>query len=221
MNYKEAFSSIFKDDKWFSKLLIGIIISLLYYAYFPLIIISGYLVEVAEKVIRKEQGLPEWNNWGQKIRKGLSVFVLIAVLLLPILIPIAIFVPITIAIWIFLIMISLSMPLIIAQYARTGRIREVLRLKKLFSTYKENFSVFIIIALLYLLIAVIDRLLASLGTGLLTPYMSASFVNIVIAASSFAIFPGFIAQIYLHHLYGQAGLAIDEAAPEQIVAEKA
>lgn len=218
MNYKEAFSSIFEDDKWLSKVLIGIIISLLNFLTLPLIIVSGYLVEVAEKVIRKEKGLPNWDNWGQKIRKGLSVVVLLLVfglLLLLILVPIYVFVSIhAVVIWIYLVTTLLFAPLIIAQYARTGRIREVLRLKKFFSVYKENFSMFLIIALFLILLIPINRQLYSLGSGLLTPYMSAGFVNIVAVTFTYAIFPGFLAQIYMHHLYGQAGVVINRAAPE-------
>ena len=80
---------------------------------------------------------------------------------------------------------------------------------------------FLIIALLPVIFVPANSLLNSWGPGLLTPYMSASFVNIVLETFLYAIFPGFIVQIYMHNLFGQLGLAIDEAAPEQIVAEKA
>jgi hypothetical protein len=77
-----AFSFIFKDPRWVSKLLIASLFLLLSLLVVGIFFLTGYLVETSQRVMRREQyPLPTWENPGKKFVRGLK-FALIYVLYL-------------------------------------------------------------------------------------------------------------------------------------------
>ncbi len=183
MNYKQAFTFIFEDEKWLSKVLIGIGLTLISILVIPMFISLGYLIEIAEKVIRKEKGLPEWNNWGQKILKGLTAMVLWLFLVIPI--AILIFIPLIIfareffaanSVTVMQVFTTLTsaflIPLVIVHIAGTHDKKTAFKIKEFFVIYKNNISRLMIVALLNLLLAAVTYFLQIFTEGLLTPYIS-------------------------------------------------
>ena len=234
MNYKHAFTFIFEDDKWLSKVLIGIGFALIWMLIIPMLISLGYLIEITEKVIRKEKGLPEWNNWGPKISKSLAALGLWLVLgFLPMVI---VFAPLFIFAGEFLtanqdtiqqVYVALTsailLPFIIVHVARAhGNMEKAIQIKDFFVLIENNVSRLLIVALLSILLAAITYFVQVFTKGLLTPYISNTLgVSLIIGLVPRIIFPGLIPNFYLHHLYGQIGVAVDKENPEQLVADKA
>ncbi len=93
MDIGKAFTFVFDDDKWITKILIAAAIVLLgllfsWVLLIPLIlafaILSGYMVEIVRRVTRGEMsGLPEWDDWGKLLADGLKVLIIGIVYALP------------------------------------------------------------------------------------------------------------------------------------------
>ncbi|MDD4878421.1 MAG: DUF4013 domain-containing protein [Candidatus Nanoarchaeia archaeon] len=85
MDFETNFKKPFTDVK---KLLIGILLSI-----FPVInfFSMGYMLETAKRAMKKEQALPEWDNWGDLFVKGLLSIVIEALYFMPALILGAVF----------------------------------------------------------------------------------------------------------------------------------
>jgi hypothetical protein len=71
LNFQEALSSIFRDPDWLKKLALGALFSILGLLIVGGIIIQGYLLILGERVARAEsRPLPEWDDFGELLRKG-------------------------------------------------------------------------------------------------------------------------------------------------------
>ncbi len=85
MDIGKAFSYVFEDQEWITKILIGGLIFLI-----PLIgplVGMGYMVAIAENVARgNPRPLPEWSDFGNHVMRGLYAFVVQLVYMLPVLI---------------------------------------------------------------------------------------------------------------------------------------
>lgn len=96
MDIGKAFTFVFEDEEWVTKLLIaaaifavGVVFSWL--LAIPLLlamaILSGYMVEIIRRVLHGNlDRLPEWDNWGDLIVDGLKVWVIGLVYSLPLII---------------------------------------------------------------------------------------------------------------------------------------
>ena len=82
MDIGKAFSFVFEDEEWVSKVLIGGLIFLI-----PLIgqfAVIGYSLKVAQNVIQgNPRPLPTWSEFGDHIMRGLYAFVIQLVYALP------------------------------------------------------------------------------------------------------------------------------------------
>ena len=69
----ELFAFPLKDPQWKTKALIGMLITLVGLAFFPVLwLLPGYGAEVLRRTIRTgEPSLPEWNDWGKIMTDGL------------------------------------------------------------------------------------------------------------------------------------------------------
>lgn len=85
MDIGKAFSFVFEDSNWVSKIIIGGIIAII-----PIIgwfFVMGYVIAVARNVIQgNPQPLPEWSDFGQLFIDGLYGLVIAFVYVLPIII---------------------------------------------------------------------------------------------------------------------------------------
>ena len=83
MNIGKAFSYQFEDPDWMKK--IGIAAAVMLIPLVGGIVVSGWGVEVARRVIHREQyPLPEWNDFMGYLVKGLKLMVISLVYMLPI-----------------------------------------------------------------------------------------------------------------------------------------
>lgn len=65
----------FRDERWQSKLLVGMLFALGTPFIVPQWFALGYLHEISRTIIQGgELALPEWRNWGRLLRSGLRVF---------------------------------------------------------------------------------------------------------------------------------------------------
>src|SRR5690349_10621377 len=83
MDIGKAFSYVFEDERWIGKVLIG---GLLIWIPIVNFAVFGYMVKVARNVAqRNPRPLPEWGGeFGDHFMRGLYVFVIYLVYLLPI-----------------------------------------------------------------------------------------------------------------------------------------
>lgn len=83
MDIGKAFSFVFEDEEWISKILIGGLISLI-----PVIgqlVVLGYALKVAQNVAQgSSRPLPRWGEFGDHLMRGLYEFVIRLVYSLPI-----------------------------------------------------------------------------------------------------------------------------------------
>lgn len=95
MDVGKAFTYVFEDEDWVTKVVIGIGILVgglvLCWLIIPAILagllISGYSLEITRRVIRgDDEVLPAWDNWGQLLVDGLQVAIIGLVYALPILV---------------------------------------------------------------------------------------------------------------------------------------
>ena len=106
MDYGKAFTYMTEDEQWLKKLVIGgllviaalILMPLLLAGIVPLLILSGYLIELLQNVMRGQpRPLPEWDNAGAKFMKGLNALVIGLVYSAPILLALCCYLAVTIA----------------------------------------------------------------------------------------------------------------------------
>lgn len=219
MDYEKAFKFVFDDKDWVKKIIIGGLLSIAAFVIIPIFFVLGYYIEVEQRAAKGNMILPEWDNWGEKLRKGFSVYVVFLVYLLPAVLLIGILVTAIIIIsalsasngpndaagalfavlilfgyafyFFYILLFTVIMPVIIVQYGRTESIRDAINVKKIFNIVKENFvQILILVAFAFL-----ANFVGSLG-------MIALFVGV--------FFTSFYAQLVLYNLYGQFGKALGE-----------
>ena len=211
----KAFTYVFEDQKWLTKVLIGGglilggIVTLIGWIFTGPVVL-GYGVQVLRNVIAgNPQPLPEWDNWGERWTDGFKAWVVTLILAIPIIIVnVVIQVPATIlnaasdtgtsgagtalsllgsCINFFLgLGIALITPIAMGRYATTNSIGNAVQLGEVFATLRQNIGMYVIIALLS---SFAIGLIASLGLIL-------CFIGVF-----FTAFYGLLVQ---YNLYGQA-----------------
>jgi len=82
MDIGKAFSYVFEDERWISKVLIG---GLLIWIPIVNFAVFGYMIQVARNVAQgNSRPLPEWGEFGDHFMRGLYVVVIYLVYFLPI-----------------------------------------------------------------------------------------------------------------------------------------
>src|SRR5436190_419396 len=85
MNYGRAFTYVTEDPEWLKK--VGIAALVLLIPVVGGIILLGWGQEITRRVINDDPTpLPDWSNFGDLLIKGLKVFVVILIYILPILV---------------------------------------------------------------------------------------------------------------------------------------
>jgi hypothetical protein len=91
-NLGKAFSFPFKDPEWVSKFVLAALFMILSLFVVGIFIVSGYLVQVTQRVMRNEENpMPAWDDIGVKLVVGFKYFVVHLVYALPIFIIFGIF----------------------------------------------------------------------------------------------------------------------------------
>lgn len=84
LNFEEALRFIWRDPRWLAKLALGALFSLLSVVVVGGILTQGYLLILAARVARADpQPLPEWEEYGEILRQGISGFLITLVLSIP------------------------------------------------------------------------------------------------------------------------------------------
>lgn len=213
MDIGKAFSFVFEDKDWVSKILIAAAISLVGMLFGILIIpgilavalLGGYMVEIARRVIHDDpQVLPEWDNWGALIMDGLKFIVISIVYAAPmILASICLGIPagllsedspdLSTALSLVLscinilwaIVLSLFVPAAVGAFAAENDLGAAFRFGRVFSLVRNNFSTYLIV----LVMSWIAGLLGGLGV-------------IICLIGLLATYP--YSYMVIGHLYGQA-----------------
>lgn len=185
MDIGKAFSFVFDDENWIVKVLIGGVLTLV-----PLVggfLLYGYGLELMKNVIQgRSKPLPEWDDWGDKLVKGIMYFVVSFVYALPIVIVAGCFGLLMAAVGatgsedaanvigsaggicigglaiLYGILITLALPAALGRYLETGDLGAAFRFGEVFALVRDNIGVWIIV----IVFTWLAGLIASLGVVL-------------------------------------------------------
>ncbi|MDH3251373.1 MAG: DUF4013 domain-containing protein [Ignavibacteria bacterium] len=171
----KAFSFPFKDPEWVSKFLLAAVFMVLSIVLIGIFILAGYLVQVAQRVMRREENcLPAWDDIGVKLVVGFKYCVVHLIYVLPIVliwIPLVVLMMISgiaepdaaealaglgIFAWIIgmLVIIPYSLlltavtPIIMIRFAENERIADALDVGEIWRFFRRNWQNTCIIALI-------------------------------------------------------------------------
>lgn len=87
LNFEEAFRFIWRDPRWLPKLALGTVFSFLSLVVIGGILVQGYLLLLSERVARQEPNpLPEWDDYGTILRRGINGFLVTLAVSLPLIV---------------------------------------------------------------------------------------------------------------------------------------
>lgn len=85
MDINKALTYPMDDDRWITKLLIGVLLMILSSFIIPTFFVYGYMIQIIRNVMDDvENPLPEWDDWGKLFKDGFNLFVAGLVYTLPI-----------------------------------------------------------------------------------------------------------------------------------------
>lgn len=213
MDFGKAFSYVFEDQDWLKKVGLGGLIAIVPVLNFA---VAGYGVEVLRRVVNNDpKPLPEWDDLGGKLVKGLIVTVIQFIYMIPIwLVSCAMQVAVTavggvsqsgssssgdtmgaamVAITscfsclmlIYGVFVGVILPAVIGNYAIKDQFGAAFRFGEVFGLVQKNLGLYVMVYL----ISIVAGLVAGLG---------------VIACFIGVLFTGFYAMLVIYHAYGQA-----------------
>lgn len=214
MDIGKAFSYVFEDPEWITKVLLGILIPMI--PIFGPFALVGYMIVLIRNVMAGHpRPLPAWTNLGGYFVDGLKYLVVGFIYGLPMAIfacPLAlvrglpliagdnqdlmtILATVSTALWVggiclvslYGVVLSLIMPAVQIKYAETGNIGACLRVGEVFRLFISNLGSFILWLLIQFGIVLLLPIVAMISLGLLS--LPASFL--------IGAFSG--------HVYGQIG----------------
>ena len=84
MDVSKAIRFVMEDKQWISKLIIGVLMSVLGFLILPVFILQGYVIKIVRHVMNGNwDSLPEWDDWGKLLKDGFFVAVAQFVYTLP------------------------------------------------------------------------------------------------------------------------------------------
>jgi hypothetical protein len=203
----KAFSFVFDDEGWVSKVLIGGLIALI-----PIVgtfVVSGYGYKVAQNVARGvERPLPDWSEFGDALMRGLIGFVISLVYTLPVALLGIVLAVITAGaaaaagderggaavggLFVCLVPIMIILGLIcgaaalaaVARYLATDDFGQAFKFGEVLASLRNNLGAWVML----LLVAILAGFVASLG---------------IIACGIGVLFTSFYAQAVIGHALGQ------------------
>lgn len=144
MNISKAFSFVFEDKQWISKVLIGGLMVLAMFTIVLAPIVIGYFWRVVHNVIKGEgESLPKWENVGELYVKGLSVILII--ILYGLIGWVLGLIRIHLIISLFRLFMTFYLPIALIHFTATGIIRDAFAIEKIFKFTISNFLNLIIV----------------------------------------------------------------------------
>ena len=204
MEIGKAFTYVFDDESWITKILIGGILGIIPIVNFAVL---GYTVETLRNVTQgMERPLPEWSEFGGKFVKGLVMCIIGFIYTIPIwllmgcvwtallavgggngkgedLIALLLF-PLYCILGLYGLVLAILSPAILIKYAVTGDLTSAFRFGELFGLISGNLGNYIVA----LILAWVANVIAGFG---------------VIACGVGWFFTSFWACLVMAHLYGQ------------------
>jgi len=206
MDIGKAFSYVFDDEHWISKVLIG---GLLIWIPIVNFAVFGYMIKIAQNVAQgNPHPLPEWGEFGDHFMRGFYVFVIYLVYLLPIFILEGLFFCVTgglaagsrrgeggaaaallgLCLVPLIIILALALSFVLyaalARYVATNSLSESFKFAEVIASVRSNFTPW----LMLWLVSILAGLVGGLG---------------VIAFGVGVLFTGFYAQCVVGHALGQ------------------
>ena len=84
MDVNKALTFVTEDERWITKLLIGVVMLFISFLIVPMFFMYGYMVQIIRNVMDGvEKPLPEWEDWGKLLKDGFNLFVAGLVYTLP------------------------------------------------------------------------------------------------------------------------------------------
>ena len=143
-NLKQLLGFPFREREWFMKMIIGSVISIVPIVNF---LSLGYFIRCIQNSWRGYQSMPDWDNWGELFRNGCMVFViLLAYLVLPIslgFLMLALPVVGTVFASLIIFIMSIIIPMAIANYAVHMNIRDAFAFTEIFYRSGRVLSVYL------------------------------------------------------------------------------
>lgn len=157
-NIGKAFSFVFDDPQWLTKVLGGGLVLLSSIFIIPIPLLVGYLVELRANIVnRKSPLLPTWSNLGSKYSKGL---VLLLGLILYSLVGIILKktgVPIFSKMFarIYNLVMTFYLPVMTVFYAKEPKFESMFKIREIFEFVTKNFIDLLVFWLLHFVLGVI------------------------------------------------------------------
>jgi len=207
MNFGKSFTYIFDDTNWVSKLLVGIVISIVPILNFAW---AGYGIGIMRNMARGiEKPLPAWDNLGEKFKDGLIIFAATFIYVLPALIVVGIGVGAAVAIgndtiitvvsivagccaFVYFLAFSFLQPALLIHYARTNSFGALFQVKEVFKLATQNIGDY--------LLAWVTGLLAGTVLSILSPVLAILCVVPLLLGVAWVM-------CVTYYAYGQVGLA--------------
>lgn len=197
MDIGRAFSFVFEDEHWVSKMLIAVVVSILSILIIPLPLLTGYVVAITRNVANGDETLPEWSDLGRLWMDGLAIIVANIVYTLPFwLIPLILMVPSLLTnnqdtgaslmsagmvlscfftlIWIFLLLFI--SPALVVIYAKTGEFGSLFQVGRILSFVQScitpiltSLVIGVLVSAVVGVIGVVLNLIPCIGTLLFLP----------------------------------------------------
>lgn len=221
MDINKAVRFVTEDKTWLSKLLIGVLMSVLSFLIVPALILQGYVIKIIRRVMNGAwDGLPEWDDWSDLLRDGFFVTVAEIVYTLPFILLMIVGIAATgglasltgsedaagliattgglgmlCLIFIFIVALLLLMPAILIQYAIKDDLGALFRFSEVFAIMRANISDILIA----FLVSVVATLAITLVTGVLSLVPCLGWIVAFLIGLATAPYISFVTG----HLYGQ------------------
>jgi Protein of unknown function (DUF4013) len=225
MQIGKAFSYTFEDPKWFSKLLIGALISIVPVVNFAW---GGYTCEIIRRVSRQDpEPLAGWDEFGEKFVQGLVLVIAGFIYSLPIIILSLLMIPLFAGaaategdiqsvlatagtgvgillgclITLYALLLSVFMPAVQVNYARKTTFGSCFEIGAIIRLATSNLGNYLLAWLAYLVFALLVGLI---GGGIASLFAIIPCIGWILSIVITALLTPFIGVVYAH-LFGQVG----------------
>lgn len=199
MDIGKAFTYVFEDEDWVKKVLLGGVINLIPIVGF--LFTTGYMLETIKNVMEgRPLPLPEWDDWGGKVMKGLMAFIIGLVYSIPILLVVFCFVGVMVVAgqnedvanalgsfgglcmncvsWLYSLALMIVFPAVTARYAAAWELGAAFRFGEIFNLVKDNIGTYLLVLVISLLAGIVGSLgLVACGIGVLFTTFYGMLVN--------------------------------------------
>jgi hypothetical protein len=197
----KAFTYMFEDQNWVTKILLGGVFVLLSIILVGIPFVAGYSVEVVQNVMaEKPSPLPEWDHLGDKFMKGLVIAIGIFILYIPAIILsmigsflqgrsgafVAVGCLFSCVTFVYEIALGLILPAIYIKYAERPEFGSIFKFNDFYAMISANIGNYIVV----LVLSIVASIIAVFG-----------LIGLCIGV----IFTGFWAYLVAAYLYGQLG----------------